>query len=64
MGKLRLRETSRLLENAESAQENGRDLLREAQQVHGGVGADAQGPGMSVRDEPPAPHPILLGPWL
>lgn len=42
-------EKSRLRENPDSAQRNNRDWLRDAQQVHGVVGADAWGPGMSMR---------------
>lgn len=62
MGKLWF-ETPRLRENPDSAQKNNRDWLRDAQQVHSGAGADARGPGMSMRAEHhPLPH--LLGLWL
>lgn len=58
-------ETSRLRENPDSAQKNNGHWLRDTQQVHSGAGADAGGPGMSMRAEhPPLPHHVLLGPWL
>lgn len=57
VGELGPSERSGLLQNPESAQTNNRDCLRNVQQVHSGAGTDAEGPGMSVRDELPPPHP-------